>query len=52
MRPLDPRIYRVFLNWTPDRRHQFEERAAIMEYDGNMHRAVAEREAFEELHKE
>ncbi len=32
-----------------DRRHAFEERAAILEYDGGVSRAEAERRAAEEI---
>ena len=35
-----------------DRRHAFEERAAIMEYDGGMSRAEAERRAAEDCAKQ
>lgn len=39
----------VFTAEEEDRRHTFEERAAIMEYDGGLSRYEAERRAAEEI---
>jgi hypothetical protein len=37
--------------WPAEWREDFEERAAIMEYDGNLPRAEAERLAFEDVNR-
>lgn len=41
-RPLDPSVARIVDQLDEDRREAFEERAAIMEFDGGMARADAE----------
>jgi len=39
-------------SWPKDQRLDFEERAAIMEYDGNLSREEAERQAFKRIKHE
>jgi hypothetical protein len=51
-RPLDPRIAYIVEQWGDDLRYEFEERAAIIEYDGGTSRWVAEREAYEQTRGE
>lgn len=50
-RPIDPQALKAWLNWDEEQRYEFEERAAIIEFDGNTHRLVAEREALEAMGK-
>lgn len=50
-RPIDPQALLAWVNWDEERRYEFEERAAILEFDGNMHRLVAEREALKDMGK-
>lgn len=47
--PLDPRLRLLVNRLSPDQRYEWEERAAIIEYDGGVHRWVAEREAWNQL---
>jgi hypothetical protein len=52
VRPQDPRIAYVVDGWHADLRYEFEERAAIIQYEGGAARWVAEREAFEQTRKD
>lgn len=45
----DPRLRLKVEKLDEDRRYEFEERAAIMQYDGGMSRAVAEQAAWDDL---
>jgi hypothetical protein len=48
-RPIDARLWTKIRNWSEDMLVEWEERAAILEYDGGSHRMVAEQKAYEEL---
>ena len=45
--PAPSDLYRLFMDW----RIEFEERAAILEYDGGLSREEAESQAFDEIRK-
>lgn len=42
-------IHRLVASWDPDLRESWEERAGIIEFEGNRTRAEAELAAFEQL---
>lgn len=44
-RPKYPDALIAWLDMNDDQRYEYEERAAILEYDGNMPRTLAEAEA-------
>jgi hypothetical protein len=46
---IDPRLRLKVEKLDEDQRYLFEERAAIIEYDGGQHRAVAEPEAWKQV---
>ena len=46
---LDPRIRLKVRALSEDKRVEFEERAAILEYDGGYSRALAEQKAWDEI---
>jgi hypothetical protein len=46
---LDTRLQIIINRWPEDARFEFEERAAIIEFDSHVHRFLAEREAFEQM---
>lgn len=43
--PIDPTIKRLYNELTPDQQENFNERAAILEYDAGLTRVNAERQA-------
>lgn len=45
---IDPRLRLKVEKLDEDRRYEFEERAAILEYDAGLHRMVAEKEAWKQ----
>lgn len=47
--PIDPRLKLKVSELTEDQRCEWEERAAIIEYDGGLHRMTAEWEAWKQL---
>lgn len=47
--PIDPRLRIKVAKLDPDQRYEWEERAALIEFDGGMHRATAEWEAWKQL---
>jgi hypothetical protein len=50
--PIDPRLKERVLGLSYEDRALWEERAAIIEYDGNMPRVTAEQEAWKQLFEE
>lgn len=48
-RPIDPKALIAYLRMNEDERYDFDERAGIIEFDGNMPRLVAEQEALREF---
>lgn len=49
MKPIDPRLWLKIRDWSEERLYEWNERAAIIEYDGNTPRVIAEQEAYEQL---
>jgi hypothetical protein len=48
-RPQDPRLWAKIKDWSEDQLYEWEERAAIIEFDGGSPRLFAEQEAYRQI---
>jgi hypothetical protein len=49
LRPLDARLWAKIKDWSEDQIYEWEERAAIIEFDGGSPRVLAEQEAYRQI---